>query len=221
MKTSEQINELAASLTLFQANMPTLPKDSSGYGYKYTSLDVVVEAIRKSLSDNGLSFVQMPSTPPVEFGLSVALTTRLMHVSGQWLEDTLVIPLPVVGKANEAQMYGAALTYARRYALTSMLGVVADEDVDGATKQPSPQQKQAKPAPKTATGVPDLPRKPSEAMLKKLWVSGNAYYGEEWDEKRAALVSSVTKGRSESSKHLTFDECKTLIDGIEKLANQA
>lgn len=140
MKTSEQINELAASLALFQANMPTLPKDSSGYGYKYTSLDVVVESIRKSLSDNGLAFVQMPSTPPVEFGVSVALTTRLMHTSGQWVEDTLVIPVPAVGKANEAQAYGAALTYARRYALTSILGIVADEDVDGNTNQPTPQK---------------------------------------------------------------------------------
>ena len=217
MNTSEQINELAASLALFQANMPTLPKDSSGYGYKYTSLDAVVEAIRGDLSANGLSFVQMPDTPPVEFGVSVGLTTRLMHVSGQWLESTLVIPVPQVGKANEAQQYGAALTYARRYALTSMLGVVADEDVDGAT----PTQAPAKPQPKKETAVTDEQRKPSEAMLKKLWASGNAFYGAEWEAKRKELVLAITKKRTDSSKHLTFDECKKLIDGIEKSASEA
>jgi hypothetical protein len=128
MKTSEQTNELIAALVKVQ--LPTLPKGAQGYGYKYTPLDVVIEAMRQPLAKHGLSIVQFPATPPVEYFPAVALTTRLMHTSGQWLEDTMIMPVPQVGKANDAQNYGAALTYARRYALTSILCIAADEDVE-------------------------------------------------------------------------------------------
>jgi hypothetical protein len=157
----------------------------------------------------------MPATPPIEYGPSVALTTRVMHVTGQWIQDTLIMPLPEMrGAVNVSQQYGAALTYARRYALTSMLGIVADEDVDGATigakkKDTPPSQ------PKKQSSVSNDQRKPTEKMLKKLFAVGINKYGDGWNDKRAELVKSVTKGRAESSKHLTFAECSKLIDGIE------
>ena len=217
MKTSETISNLAESLKTFQAKMVTLPKDASGYGYKYTPLDTVVGAIRENLAAAGLSFVQMPSAAPFEYGPDVvALTTRLMHVSGEWLEDTLIIPVPQVGKSNQAQAYGAALTYARRYALTSMLGIVADEDTDAATPQQKPQQHQPQ---QTQSGVSDSQRKPTDAMMRKLFAAGNALYGDEWETKRKDLVKSVTGGRTDSSAKITFNECKRLIDGIEAKAN--
>jgi len=62
-------------------------------------------------------------------------------------------------------------------------------------------------------------RKPSEAMLGKLFASGKAFYGDTWETKRKELVLAVTHNRTDSTKQLTFDECKKLIDGIEKSAN--
>ncbi len=150
MKTSESIQTLAEALAKFQGAMRTLPKPKKGYGYNYTPLDVVVEAIREPLSKNGLSFIQMPSATDK---LSVALTTRLMHSSGEWIEGTMVIPI-VTGKMNDVQKYGSSLTYARRYALTSILGVVADEDADGSTEKPRASiRKTAKEAPPPAEKI--------------------------------------------------------------------
>lgn len=212
MNTSNMIDELAKALATFQAKMPTLPKNASGYGYKYTPLDVVVDAMRDHMAECGLSYVQMPSTPPVEYGPAVALTTRLMHTSGQWVEDSLVIPIPKVGKANEAQAYGAALTYARRYALTAMLGIVADEDVDAATMPQKPK------APATnGNGRANV----TADQLKALHAAGRAVYGPIWDSKRGELVDYVTEGRTKSSKELYADEAAKIIKGINAKANGA
>ena len=117
-----------------QSQSQTLKKTATGHHYKFTPLDDVIDYIRPLLSDNGFSYVQFPDTPPNGEPV-VALTTRLMHTSGEWLEATMTMPIPQLsGNANAAQNYGAALTYARRYALTSILGLATDEDVDAAPK---------------------------------------------------------------------------------------
>lgn len=231
MKTSATIENLATALVAFQSKLHTLGKDSSGYGYKYISLDAVWTGIRDNLAAAGLSVVQMGATPPVEMLPAVALTTRIMHISGEWLEDTMVMPVPQVGKANEAQNFGAALSYARRYALTSALGIVADEDTDAA-----PVQRPAAPkmtarvvtqgAPPDEPSWDDLPGgngngritndqlKPTDKQQKALFAMGKSLYGDEWDAKRPELVAAVTKGRSNSAEHLTRAEISQLLDGI-------
>ena len=77
IQTSDTIAELAEALSRFQEKMQTLPQSKKGYNYRYTPLDVVIEAIRQPMADNGLCFVQMPTAPQNE---GVALTTRLMHI---------------------------------------------------------------------------------------------------------------------------------------------
>jgi hypothetical protein len=74
--------------------------------------------------------MQFPETPPVEYHPAIALTTRIQHTSGQWQEATMMFPVSAAGNSNQTQSFGAALTYARRYALTSILCIAADEDVD-------------------------------------------------------------------------------------------
>lgn len=222
MNTSETLNELPQALASFQSTLTTLPKDATGYGYKYMPIDTVVEAIRESLAQCGLSFVQMPTRADAQYMPAVALTTRLMHNSGEWLEDTLVIPVPQVGKANVTQNYGAALHYARRYALTSMLGIVADEDVDAAPHPPKKQQKESAPSfddipsasKRNGNGVTANQMKPSEKQVKAFFAIGKELYGPDWDDKRPALVKSVTNGRSDSAQHLSREEISKLIDGM-------
>lgn len=127
MNKSENIGELAAALCKAQAAFPAICKDrevtAGKYSFKYATLDAIISAVRKPLSDNGLSFVQ--SVAQGQGGLLV--DTLLAHTSGQWIETTT--PVKVDGTNNQA--IGSAQTYGKRYALSAILGIVADEDDDG------------------------------------------------------------------------------------------
>ena len=130
MMTSEMINELATALCQCQGEMGAAGKDAENpfFSSKYADVSSVLKAIKAPLANNGLSFVQTPVQHENEAGV----TTRLMHTSGQWMESTLWLP---VGKPD-AQGVGAAITYARRYALQSILGVPAADDDGNAVSAP-------------------------------------------------------------------------------------
>jgi len=127
MKSSESINELASALCNAQGQMGGAVKDSSNPFFKssYADLTSVIKAIKQPFSDNGLSYTQFPVSN--EHGVGVS--TRLMHISGQWLE--MEYTLPTVKKDPQAS--GSAITYARRYALQSIAGIpTADDDAESA-----------------------------------------------------------------------------------------
>lgn len=135
METSPSIAALAASLSKAQASIEGAVKGkvNPAFKSKYADLSSVWEACREALTDNGLSVVQSPG--PIADG-RMELTTMLLHSSGEWMRGTLTIPL---GKVD-AQSYGSALTYGRRYALAAFVGVSPDDD-DGnaaAKSKPSP-----------------------------------------------------------------------------------
>jgi len=74
----------------------------------------------------------------------------------------------------------------------------------------------------TAQPVDDDPTLATPQMLKALHATGTRLYGEEWDAKRAELVRWATGGEEESSKQLTIEQCKLLLDGMnEKLRKRA
>jgi ERF superfamily len=126
MNRSESIKELATALATAQGEMRGAIKDTANpfFKSKYASLSSVVDAIREPLSNNGLSFVQVVVPSDAE---EICVETFLMHTSGEWLSGG-VLALPVI-KAD-AQGYGSAMTYARRYSLSSLVGI-APEDDDG------------------------------------------------------------------------------------------
>lgn len=128
MQTSEQINELATALAKAQGAIKGAIKDAENphFRSKYADLASVWDACRVALSSNGLAVLQAPRGAVNEAGWVVEVETRLLHASGQWMGDTITVP---VGKPD-AQGLGSALTYARRYALASFVGV-APEDDDG------------------------------------------------------------------------------------------
>jgi len=93
---------------------------------KYADLASVWEACRGPLTANGLSVSQLPAVD----GMRVTLTTVLMHESGQFISQDLTM----TAAANTPQAVGSALTYARRYALASIVGVAqADDDGNAAS----------------------------------------------------------------------------------------
>ena len=124
MNKSETIGKLAEALCKAQASMGSAKKDADNLFFKskYADLASVVEAIKKPLADNGLSYVQ---TTDIDESGSVVVETVLMHSSGEWLSGRLRMP---VAKANDAQALGSALTYCRRYGLQAMAGIPADDD---------------------------------------------------------------------------------------------
>lgn len=97
---------------------------------KYADLTSVIEAIKPALTAHGLFFTQRPE--PSESG--VTISTVLHHAGGEVLElGTLFVP----ANKNDAQAFGSALTYARRYALVTAFGVpTEDDDGNAATKSP-------------------------------------------------------------------------------------
>jgi hypothetical protein len=127
MKASESINELASALCNAQGQMGGAVKDSANPFFKssYADLTSVIKAIKQPFADNGLSYTQFPVTD--ENGMGVC--TRLMHVSGQWLEGQFT--LPVVKR--DPQAASSSLTYARRVSLSSIAGIpTADDDAESA-----------------------------------------------------------------------------------------
>ena len=127
MKSSDAINELANALCNAQSQMGGAVKDSANPFFKssYADLTSVIKAIKQPFADNGLSYTQFP----VSNENGVGVSTRLMHISGQWLE--MEYTLPTVKKDPQAS--GSAITYARRYALQSIAGIpTADDDAESA-----------------------------------------------------------------------------------------
>jgi len=127
MKSSESINELASALCAAQSQMGGAVKDSANPFFKssYADLTSVIKAIKQPFADNGLSYTQFPVSN--ENGMGVC--TRLMHVSGQWLEGQFT--LPVVKR--DPQAASSSLTYARRVSLSAIAGIpTADDDAESA-----------------------------------------------------------------------------------------
>lgn len=132
MNQSESIKNLAAAMAAAQSEMGAAIKGASNpfFKSKYADLGSVIQAVKAPFAAHGLSYVQFP----VSGESSVGVTTRLMHSSGEWLEQDYFIPL---GKMD-AQAAGSAITYARRYALQSIAGIPAEDDDGNAATQAAP-----------------------------------------------------------------------------------
>jgi len=145
MKMSEAINELAAALCHAQAEIEAADKDGRGNYGRYTTLLSVWDACKPALTKHGLSVAQFAE--PSEPG-TLALTTMLVHKSGQFIAGTETLPLA----KSDPQGYGSALTYARRYGLAAMVGVCPDDDdADTASARPA-QTAQRQNAPAQTSG---------------------------------------------------------------------
>lgn len=123
MNKSESIKELATALSKAQSEMHGAKKDSTNpfFKSKYADLTACWEACRESLTKNGLSLVQ--STKTTENGGTI-LVTALLHSSGEWISGEF----PVRPDKEGLQALGAALSYSRRYTLSSLIGIVQEDD---------------------------------------------------------------------------------------------
>ncbi len=131
MTTSDEIHELAAALSLAQGDMEGAKKDAANpfFKSKYADIASVWEACRGPLSKHGLAVIQSPRVD----GVHVYLDTLLTHSSGQWMRGTV----SATAKDDGPQALGSVITYLRRYALQSFVGVAAeDDDAEAAQGRP-------------------------------------------------------------------------------------
>ena len=140
MKQSETIGAIAEAMRSIQEKLPAVGKDSEGYGYKYASLPEVTKKVYPLASEAGISISQILDES-VSGG--PAMTTLLMHTSGEWISGTYPLLEAGMKGVNSAQQFGAAITYARRYGLLAVLGIPVDDDDAACLNEKSPRdQKQ-------------------------------------------------------------------------------
>lgn len=132
---SESIKNIATAQIALQSEIKDIAKDSTGYGYNYTSFDKLVQYLRPLLSKHGISFIQMPASN--EYDERIGLSTLYMHTSGEWIMNTIFSPILDSKGMNMYQSIGSAITYFRRYSLSSFVGIASEEDIDAAVKDTS------------------------------------------------------------------------------------
>jgi hypothetical protein len=124
------VKEIAKALLSVQKALDPVHKGKSGYGYKYADLPAVMNACIDTLNNAGIVVAQVPVQTEKQ---AAAIHTRLIHAdSGEEISGIIEVPYAEQAKMSAAQCYGSAMTYARRYALVSMIGIVTDDD-DGAS----------------------------------------------------------------------------------------
>jgi hypothetical protein len=184
-------SSLAAALVAAQTEMPTVKKDELNphFNSRFVSLSGLIEATRKVLNRHGLALVQSPTVS--ELGQPVLRTILIHGPTG----EQLVADTPLVATQN-MQQYGSAITYARRYAWASMLGIASEDDDDGNTAAGA---KAGKAAAKVI----------SDAQRRRLFaVAGENSVGL---ERMREIIAAVTGDPNGSSKAITGDRYDEII----------
>jgi hypothetical protein len=149
-RSSPSIASLAAALAKAQAELVNPEKslvatigDGSAVerSFRYASLSSGLDIVRKTLGQHEIATVQ---TTAIDLAAgTVNLTTVLAHASGEWIASDW--PVCAVADTVSPRRMGAALTYARRYALFTLVGIAGEDDVDAPDLLP-PEQQASKPS---------------------------------------------------------------------------
>lgn len=135
------MKHLFKSLAAFQQEVPVIHKGTQGFGYSYADLPAIFEKINPLLAKHGLGFTQLLNSKE---GYNYIVTVIFHVETGESIESQTIIPQVTLKGMNDYQSFGSGVTYFRRYALSSALGLVTDKDTDASGEQ-----------------VKDEPKKPS------------------------------------------------------------
>ena len=198
---SQSLGGLAKALAAAQAKITGAVRDRKNphTGSMYADLANIWSVIREPFSSNGLAVVQTTEPHGME---GVCVLTTLMHESGEWIRGRLFVPC--VGQRRkdgtvmpvDAQTFGSALTYARRYALAAIAGVAPEDDDGEAAVQNSREQVGKPAASKTTTaGKPQAAlSEPATRVLNLLMMAKSAD-----DLSKAAVEAAALKGKEPAS----------------------
>jgi hypothetical protein len=136
-RSSESIAALAAALAKAQmaltnpeksltGTVPSNRYDEPGRTFRYAPLSSGLDIVRKALGEHGIATLQ---TTAIDQDIqTVSLTTVLAHASGEWIASGW--PVCALSDMAAPRRMGAALTYARRYALFTLVGIAGEDDLD-------------------------------------------------------------------------------------------
>jgi hypothetical protein len=197
-----------AALARAQAAFPPIPKSRTiqiraGREYSYAPLEAILGAVRRALAAEHLAVTQTFNGD--------TLVTSLLHSAGGMIESVMPVPRGDL----DWQSWGSAITYARRYALTAILGVAPEDDDDATQAVQAPEKKPAK----TPRMVTNPQQKKMHASVRELDEAGMmippGFPGaESWvDVTRQRLRDMYGV---ESSTELTAAQASELIDWLEE-----
>lgn len=204
------IAKIAKALAKAQSEFKEVKKDATAkipmkkgghYTYKYATLPNIIESSRDALSKNGIAITQ----PIVFTSKGQCLQTLLIHESGETLKSEM--PL----NTNQApQLLGSLLTYYRRYQLSAILGIAADEDEDGQAAQDgySKQKQQAPQKPKAQVNT--YKNGITSNHLKALFALAGQ---RKWGENELRELLSLTY-KLESTRDLNLKEFNDIMNTI-------
>src|SRR5947207_273230 len=145
-RSSETIGAIAAALAKAQGELTNpeklliatlrspFPREEGSRTFRYASLASGLDIVRKSLRQHEIATVQ--TTAIDQASGQIQLTTLLAHASGEWISSDW--PVCPISETAAPHRMGAALTYARRYALFALVGIAGEDDLDAPELEPSP-----------------------------------------------------------------------------------
>jgi hypothetical protein len=194
---------LAAALLAFQAEAPTLSKNAAGQvgsrNYKYVDLHSIVETITPLLAKHGLTW----TTRPTGTHDAPTLTYELLWTDSEGEESAIAGEMPLyLPEHPTSQTLGSAITYARRYALTAVLNLVADEDDDGQAATSAPARSYGKRQDEPAT------------KAQKIKVRGDLTRAGITTTENYDAITKQVLGASPRVDQLTKAQASVLIDAL-------
>lgn len=214
MQMSPSITALVTALLAARKKFGKIIKDKtaevksegkSGFRYKYADLASVLEATVDPLADEGVLLTQWMGTSAAG---KPALTTMLVHVSGEFFSDAM--DLPGLGDRPTPQQLGSLISYLKRYCASASLAVVSEEDNDGGGKD-----KAEKPEKKPATG-PTIGAITSAQQQRLFAAAKTAGISKERVQEILWEVAAVTK-----SKDLPADKLPAILKAMSGGADAA
>jgi hypothetical protein len=225
---TEPTSNLMTALLAVQAEAPKLQKDkiNPAFRSKYLSLDALMEQVLPVLNKHKLVWITRPGQdsegrPVLSYELAFAVPSHFPALppppkDGGWSETKVtVLPteaikgtMPLMLSKQDAQGLGSAITYARRYSLMAVLGLVADEDDDGAKASRRPQRVET-----TAGPRPPAPVEQPTRVLPR--------HGPTPDEMREVDEAKRTLAIHNSPRLLTAEEMQRMMEAIETSGKEA
>lgn len=194
---TDTFGEIAQALAALQAEMPVVPKgqratvptkSGGNYTYTYASLHDVTRVMYPLLAKHGLAFT---CAPQVRADGTGTIDGVLLHSSGERLQSSI----PLFGRT--AQEIGSSLTYARRYLLGCLTGVVTDDDEDGTLAEQAAQ---------TEVPVTERTRRRMFKLFKQKGVA---------EEQQLPGINHITQSAYESRGDITEADAKRVIQVLE------
>ena len=210
---SESIELLATALSKAQAEMPGVKMSGTNpfFHSSYATLGDVIETVTPILAKHGLSVSQFPVSSTDQVGVS----TILMHESGQWIENSVFLPLPEEKGKSLAQVAGSILSYIRRDAISSALNLYTEEDDDGNSSMTNEAKKLGaveKPIEVPLDNVADM----SMDLARSITTSKGKKYGDCTPDELSYMYAAISKREPSEENKIKINAIQTILKAQKK-----